>query len=52
LAATDGQSVGGDFVSVTEFTSKELEAIEDKWTLPRFLFFPAGLVGLWFIAHP
>ena len=44
--------MGGGFVSVTELTSEELEAIEHKWTLPRFLFFPAGLVGLWMIAHP
>lgn len=39
-------------VSVTNFTEEELEAIESKRTIPRFLFFPAGVMGLWFIANP
>lgn len=39
-------------MSVTAFTEEELEALERKWTLPRFVFFPAGLIGLWCIAHP
>ena len=34
-------------MSVTTFTEEELEALEDKWTLPRFVFFPGGLLGLW-----
>ncbi len=39
-------------MSVTTFTEEELEAIEGKWTITRFIFFPAGLFGLYFLAHP
>lgn len=39
-------------MSVTVFTEEELEDLEHKWTLPRFVFFPAGLVTMWSIAHP
>lgn len=33
-------------MSVTVFTTEELEALEAKWTLPRFVFFPAGVLGI------
>lgn len=36
----------------TPFTQEELEAIESKSTVPRFIFFPIGLFGLYFIKHP
>jgi fatty acid desaturase len=38
-------------VSLTVLTDAERQAIEEKWTLPRFLFFPAGLIGLYGLAH-
>lgn len=38
--------------STTPFTQEELEAIESKSTIPRFIFFPIGLFGLYFIKHP
>ena len=38
--------------SITVFTEEELEAIESQRTVPRFVFFPAGLLGLYLIRHP
>lgn len=32
-------------MSVTAFTDDEQKAIEEKWTLPRFLIFPAGSIA-------
>lgn len=36
----------------TPFTEEELDAIESKSTIARFIFFPIGLFGLYFIKHP
>ena len=38
--------------SVTVFTEEELDALESKRTIPHFVFFPAGLAGLYLIEHP
>lgn len=39
-------------MSVTEFTGEESEAIANRWTSLRFLFFPFQLVTMWLIAFP
>ena len=45
-------------MSVTAFTPQEQQALREKWTLPRFLFFPGGVLGLvslgysWPSPHP
>jgi len=38
-------------VSVTVFTNDELKAIEEKTTLPRFLFFPLAILGFFLIGY-
>ncbi|EDL56403.1 fatty acid desaturase family protein [Gimesia maris] len=37
-------------MSVTQFTEQELKDLEEKTTIPRFLFLPLGLIGLWCLA--
>ena len=37
-------------MSVTQFTEQELKALEEKTTIPRFLFLPVGLVAIWCLA--
>ncbi len=48
--AKEPQQDGGP--NTTPFTEEELEAIEAKSSVPRFIFFPIGLFGLYFIKHP
>lgn len=33
-------------MSVTVLTAEEIESLEDKWVIPRFAFFPGGLIGM------
>lgn len=37
-------------MSVTQFTEQELKDLEEKTTIPRFLFLPLGALGLWSLA--
>ncbi|MFN0197250.1 MAG: fatty acid desaturase family protein [Planctomycetaceae bacterium] len=38
-------------MSVTVFSEDELEALEQKTSLPRFLFVPTGFIGIWMIVN-
>lgn len=39
-------------MSRTVFTEAEIEDLERQRALPRFVFFPIGLLGLWMLADP
>lgn len=40
------KQAGSEAVSLTTFTPDELKKLEEKSTLPRFIFFPAGAFGI------